>query len=136
MNLGYLAAFTFFINVPGILAGYSMTYQNQLEHCFNLKFGWDTKELANFYQAWIGASLVLGMSLGALSGGLFMKIGRRNTMFIATVIGISGIVITSFLNLPCLLVGRYLFGYSVGIYTATIPRFIEETVPNHYFDRI
>ena len=38
-----------------------------------------------------------------------------------------------FLNLPCLLLGRFLNGLSVGLFCSITPRFIEETCPNHVY---
>ena len=76
------------------------------------------------------------MTLGAVSGGILMKIGRRNAILIASCIGIIGVFVSSHLNMVCLLTGRFIFGYSVGLYSSVCPRFIEETVPIHYYDRI
>ena len=32
--------------------------------------------------------------------------------------------------------GKFLFGLSVGLYSSIIPRFVEEMVPSHLFDRL
>ena len=32
-----------------------------------------------------------------------------------------------------IIIGRLLFGFSVGMYTCIVPKFIEETVPEHLF---
>jgi len=42
--------------------------------------------------------VVLGMTIGAVSGGSLMKIGRRKAVIIACSFGIVGNVITNFLS--------------------------------------
>jgi hypothetical protein len=50
--------------IPGIMLGYSLSYTNQLETLFNVKFHWDEEE-AGIYQGLIGAAVVVGMMLGS-----------------------------------------------------------------------
>ena len=71
----------------------------------------------------IGTSVVLGMTLGAVSGGQLMKIGRRKAVIIACSFGIIGNVITNFLSFYNLIIGRLLFGFSVGLFSSMVPRF-------------
>ena len=76
------------------------------------------------------------MMVGALGGGHLMKKGRRRALLIACAIGIFGISITARLDFITILFGRLIFGTSTGIMATTIPRFIEETTPSSYFDRV
>jgi len=71
----------------------------------------------------IGTSVVLGMTLGAVSGGQLMKIGRRKAVIIACSFGIIGNVVTNFLSFYNLIIGRLLFGFSVGLFSSMVPRF-------------
>lgn len=84
----------------------------------------------------LGASVVLGMTLGAVAGGILMKIGRRRSQFISIFLGLAGVGLTMIVRLWALLAGRFLFGVSVGLFSAIIPRYVEEMVPAHLFDRI
>ena len=83
----------------------------------------------------MGASIVLGMTIGAITGGVLMKIGRRRSQFICIFLGLVGVRLTLITNIWALLVGRFLFGVSVGLFSAIIPRYVEEMVPAHLFDR-
>ena len=76
------------------------------------------------------------MTLGAVAGGILMKIGRRRSQFICIFLGLVGVTLTMALRLWAILVGRFLFGASVGLFSAIIPRYVEEMVPAHLFDRI
>ena len=60
INKGYIAIFIFTLNIPAILIGYGMTYQNQLTKCFNAKFGWKDDADKKFWQAILGCTLILG----------------------------------------------------------------------------
>ena len=76
------------------------------------------------------------MTIGALSGGKIMYIGRRRTLFLGITIGITGVCITMVWNLYTIMIGRFLFGYSSGLMSVVLPRFIEETVPLHLMEKL
>ena len=75
------------------------------------------------------------MTLGALSGGILMKIGRRRSLFINAVIGIVGCLITiNIHSFAMILIGRVLYGFSTGLMTSITPKFIDELVPSHLYE--
>lgn len=76
------------------------------------------------------------MTIGAVLGGMIMKIGRRKAILISNLIGLIGLGITMVENFNVILVGRFIFGFSVGLKSVVSPRYIEETVPNHLFSTI
>jgi MFS family permease len=99
VNKGFMCAFALFINLTGLLLGYAMAYSNQVTDLLNAKLGWfHDDDLATKKQAYIGTSVVLGMTIGAVSGGQLMKIGRRKAVLIACTFGIAGNIITNFLS--------------------------------------
>lgn len=144
-NWWYLAPFVFLINVNGILLGYAMAYSNPLTKTIDLKFEWGD-DVEGDYQGLLGGAITLGMTLGAVTGGLVMKIGRRKSLFYCAFIGIvgTGITITPVFkpdnpdgsndtdfkyNFTIFMVGRFLFGLSVGLFSSICPRYLEETIP-------
>lgn len=78
----------------------------------------------------LGASGVLGMTLGSIIGGRVVKLGRRAAFLIACMVGIVGVSITMIERIPFILLGRLIYGFSCGLISICVPRFIEETVPN------
>ena len=76
------------------------------------------------------------MTLGAVAGGILMKVGRRRAQFVCIFLGLAGVSVTMIARLWAILAGRFLFGVSVGLFSAIIPRYVEEMVPAHLFDRI
>lgn len=132
----YLGTIVAILNIPGVLVGYCTSYSNQVEFVLDEKFGFDTDDKQLQAASWIGASITLGMTLGAVSGGRIIKIGRRKTLFLSICLGILGLSITMVENFNVILVGRLIFGYSGGVMSVTAPRFVEETVPNHLFSTL
>ena len=72
------------------------------------------------------------MTLGAVSGGVLMQIGRRDSLFVCLTIGAVGTLTTLDINSFALInIGRFLFGFSSGLYTSITPKFLGETIPDH-----
>jgi len=131
-NMGYLAWFMTTMMLPGLLIGYGLGYTNQCAEMLSVKLHWpEDKQSLN--ESMVGSSLVLGMSVGAVAGGWLMKIGRRKAQFVNIAIGVLGTGTTMFMNFPCLLIGRFLYGLSIGLFSSVTPRYIEETCPNHIY---
>ena len=135
VNKWFLFIFMTTFNMPGLVLGYAMAYANPLTTCFNLKFGWDTDAEKAHYNSLIGSSLVLGMTIGAVCGGILMRIGRRRAVIIVNTLGIIGCALTiTPLDYVRILIGRFLLGLSVGLISSICPKMLEETIPNHLFD--
>lgn len=110
-NKSFLTAIIIFLNIPGLIIGYCLGYQNQLTPCFEAKFGWKIGEDQAIHNAFLGGSIMLGMTIGAVMGGVLMKIGRRKSMFICIVVGTIGNLCTLDIHSFYLLIlGRFLFG--------------------------
>ncbi len=76
------------------------------------------------------------MTIGAIVGGILMKIGRRKSLIIICIIGIIGNLITFNFYLTTILIGRFIFGFSTGLSSSIVPRMIEETIPSHIYDSL
>jgi len=103
---------------------------------FNAKFNWVTDDEISKHEAELGASVVLGMTLGAVNGGILMRIGRRRAIILCCILGIAGVSTTMIWNFQLILLGRFIFGFSVGLFSSICPKFIEEVVPNKLFDML
>ena len=89
-NRTYLTSLIIFLNIPGFIIGYSKGYQNQLTPCFEAKYGWAPGHDQAIHNAYLGGSVMLGMTVGAVAGGIIMRVGRRRTLFISVLVGIVG----------------------------------------------
>ena len=110
------------------MLGYSLSYTNQLEKLFNVKFHWDADQ-AGIYQGMIGAAIVVGMMIGSQLSGIIIKRGRRNALLLGNTMGMIACAATIDRNFYVILVARLFFGTSVGIINGACARIIEETVP-------
>ena len=72
----------------------------------------------------------MGTTIGAISGGKILKIGRKNTFILASVIGFIGSALSMVENMAWIMSGRLIYGVGCGIFSIVGPRFIEETVPD------
>ena len=69
--------------------------------------------------------------IAAAGSGTLVKYGRRNALILSAVIGIVGTGITIYdRSFWAIIVGRLIYGFSVGIIAIAMPRLMEETVPN------
>ncbi|KAI0101792.1 high-affinity glucose transporter [Nemania sp. FL0031] len=82
-------------------------------------------------QGGITAAMPGGSWLGALfSGWISDRFGRKTSIQIGAVIWIVGcIIVTASVNVPMLVVGRIVNGFSVGICSAQVPVYISEISP-------
>jgi len=79
----------------------------------------------------IGSSAVLGATIGSFSAGSIISIGRRKVMIIFNLISLVAVTGTVFLNFYSICICRFILGFSGGIFSVTLTRMIEETVPSH-----
>ena len=93
VNKCFVATFLIVINFPGILNGYVMAYQNQFQDDFIAKFGWNDDN-KGWYEGIIGAAVVLGLAVGAASGGKIITVGRRKAVIWSGLLGVVGCGIT------------------------------------------
>ena len=92
-------------------------------------FNWPEKEI-NFYIGLIGAMVPFGAIPGSLfAGKLASSYGRRMSFMITDVIAIIGLVCSVFVELPILLVGRFISGFCVGLNSVLVPLYINEVSP-------
>lgn len=64
-------------------------------------------------------------------GGKFIQRGRRKVIIIFNVLAAISVTFTMFLNLPMIVLGRYLFGFCCGVFSVAGPKMLDETVPIH-----
>lgn len=79
----------------------------------------------------IGSSIVLGLAIGAMTGGKIIGMGRLRCLIASSIIGCIGVGATLFENIYSILFGRLIYGVSIGILSVNIPRYVEETIPSH-----
>ena len=71
----------------------------------------------------------LGAMFGAMTSHFFARKGRRPALLIANIFPIAGTVMTLFIEIALLIVGRLLVGYGVGIFSSLVPLMLNEISP-------
>ncbi len=92
-NMANLYTFMFLMVLSGINLGY-MDYSNQAAALYNAQYKWMTPHEITVNQQYIGASIILGCTIGAASGGKLMQWGRRRALFITCAVGMVGVSFT------------------------------------------
>lgn len=69
---------------------------------------------------------------GAYTAGFIVKKGRRQVLIYAALIGILGAGITIYQRFWAIMLGRLIYGFSCGFIAISMPRTMEETIPNEY----
>lgn len=69
---------------------------------------------------------------GAYTAGFFVKKGRREVLLWSAYIGIVGAAITIYQRFWAIMLGRFIYGFSNGFIAISMPRTMEETIPNKY----
>ena len=67
--------------------------------------------------------------LAAALTGTMIKSGRRRVLILSAWIGIVGSLISMYENFYTIIVGKMIYGFSVGLIAIGMPRVMEETVP-------
>jgi MFS family permease len=77
----------------------------------------------------------VGISLGCIFGGDFIKNGRRATIIQFNIIGLLGSIIAMFLNFWQMCFGRCIYGFATGVIMCTTPKMLAETIPPYLMDK-
>jgi len=71
-----------------------------------------------------------GAAVGAIvAGSLALKLGRRQALVITDIISVCAIMLTLMRNEYCLLIGRLISGFCVGLNSSLVPLYISEVSP-------
>ena len=79
----------------------------------------------------VGSCSTITLMFSAACSGRLVKYGRRNALILSAVLGIIGTGITIYENVWAIIIGRLIYGLSVGIIAIAMPRLMEETVPSN-----
>lgn len=113
--------------------GYATPSANSVSDMLDQKYGWTTDSEQSLHQSFIGTSIVVGLAIGAFTGGKIIPYGRRRAMILTSFVGIVGVGLTMIENFYILLLGRIIFGFTAGSQGVIVVRMINENVPENYF---
>lgn len=120
--------FTLLVGFGNMQSGFAISGNNQTAPVIKTKFGWDEDE-AVLYNTMISAAAMFGVVFGALSGGKFIQKGRKRAIILFNILSAGATTMTMFLNLPLIIIGRFLFGFCCGVIQVSAVKMLDETVP-------
>lgn len=100
---------------------------------YNLGWG-DDPGTIDFNTTIMATSSIVGICIGSLLGGGFIKSGRRWTILNFNIIGLLASLTIFTVNYNIMCIGRVVFGFSSGVLLCATPKMIDETVPAKYLD--
>ena len=107
--------------------GLSIFGNNQVSPVLIAKFGWDVSE-ARLYNSIIGNAGILGILAGSVTGGPIINLGRRRATFIMDIVVLVGVGISLIFSLPTILLGRFIIGYTGGVFNMICSKSVLEVV--------
>lgn len=98
--------------------------------------GWgDDHYQIDLYTTILATSSIVGICIGSLYGGDFIKMGRRVTIINFNIVGLIASLSIFTYNYKVMCFGRLIFGFSSGVLLCCTPKMIDETIPASLIDK-
>lgn len=112
-----------------LFLGFNIGVTDTLHDNLIALYGWDKKE-AKHYLSILSSVLAIGALIGALFVSPYLlKRGRRFSIIIGNIIGLIGVALMNFLVIQIMILGRFIIGITIGIFTTCVGIYIKEYVP-------
>ncbi len=76
------------------------------------------------------SSCIVGIAIGSVFGGDFVKQGRRSTIINFNILGLIGSGLSVVMNFYVICAGRVLLGFTCGVLLCATPKSLDEVIPN------
>jgi hypothetical protein len=130
-NFTFMIAYSCCMGIGTFNAGWNIAGHAQTAPIIIAKFGWNEQE-AILYNTYISASPIVGLTIGTLLVGRIIVNGRRRAGIISDFIAMVGCLITQYLSVPTLCLGRFLIGFSSAISIMVMGKSNDETIPQEW----
>jgi MFS family permease len=101
---------------------------------YQLNWGEDPAKI-DWYTTVLSSSNIVGIALGSIFGGDFIKYGRRISIIAFNLMGLIGSAFSFMHSFYFLCFGRILFGFSAGVIMCATPKMLDETIPAHLIEK-
>ena len=134
INQKYLLLVTLCCSLSTMQFGGVLSASGQNFSSLNEQLKWTEKE-KQLNITLISFICIFGMALGCLLAGKLFCFGKRRVVMIFQILCLVGCFLSFIsLNFVTILIGRFLYGMSAGVFVSMCPVIIEETVPGHLMD--
>jgi MFS family permease len=80
------------------------------------------------------SSCIVGIAIGSIWGGDFVKKGRRSTLIQFNILGLIGSAFSVILNFYAICFGRFILGFACGVLLCATPKALDEVLPSELID--
>jgi MFS family permease len=100
---------------------------------YQLNWG-DNPANIDFMSTILQSSCIVGIALGSIFGGDFVKKGRRSTIVAFNIYGLIGSAMSIYLNFWVICLGRMILGFCCGVILCVTPKALDEVLPSKLID--
>lgn len=132
VNKCYVWTFMALIWFQGLALGFAIPSANNLNSMLDVMYNWDTASKERLGEQSVAAIIVAGQGIGCGFGGKVIQYGRRQAIMISSFTALAATGIFMIENYYFLLLGRFIYGCSVGVGATAVARCIGEILPSQY----
>ena len=127
---------TLVVGVSSMQFGLALASTGPIVPALRYQLNWgNEREVFDFNVTILSTSALVGIALGNIFGGDFVKNGRRRTIIIFNILGAIATCFTLVLDFNSMCFGRMLFGFASGILSCASPKLLDETIPANLMDK-
>lgn len=127
---------TLVVGVSSMQFGLALASTGPIVPALRYQLNWgNEREVFDFNVTILSTSALVGIALGNIFGGDFVKNGRRKTIIIFNILGAIATCFTLILDFNSMCFGRMLFGFASGILSCATPKVLDETIPANLMDK-
>jgi MFS family permease len=132
----YLISFTLTLSFSSLQMGFVMSAPAVANKPLRYQLHWgDNVATIEFYKSILNAACIVGIGVGSIFGGDFVKTGRRRSIIMFNIVGLMGSFISMLVNFHLICLGRFILGFTTGILLCATPKALDETIPGKLIDK-
>lgn len=115
--------------------GYVMAAPASAAKALRHQLHWgDNPSYIDFQSTILQSSCIVGIAIGSIYGGDFVKQGRRSTLINFNIVGIIGSLLSVVLDFYTICFARFILGFSCGVMLCVTPKALDEVLPSELID--
>ena len=127
--------FTLTLGISSSEYGFVMAAPASASKALRYQLHWgDNPSYIDFMSTVLQSSCIVGIALGSIFGGDFVKQGRRSTIITFNIIGLVGSALSIVLNFWVICLGRLILGFTCGVLLCATPKALDEVLPSQLID--
>jgi len=115
--------------------GYVMAAPASASKALRYQLHWgDSLSYIDFKSTILQSSCIVGIAMGSIYGGDFVKKGRRSTLINFNIVGLFGSALTIVAEFYTICMARFILGFCCGVMLCATPKCLDEVLPPELID--